>query len=35
MYGILEDLAIAILRRREKTFLMRWYSRKLEINSKI
>jgi hypothetical protein len=35
MYGIPEDLAIAILRLREKIFLMIWYSRKLEINTKI
>ena len=35
MYGIPEDLAIAILHLREKTFLMIWYRRKLEINTKI
>jgi hypothetical protein len=31
MYGIPEDLGIATLRLREKTFLMIWYSKKLEI----
>ena len=35
MYGIPGDLVIAMLHPREKTFLMIWYRRKLEINTKI